>query len=132
MHKIPLYDLINCVHAFCIGFYLCFKQQYLGLNKFVMVSTSVKLALLSTFNVADANVAKAVFFPYCSFFIFFCLCNIQDCFTSVKLALLSTFNMADANVAKAVFFLIAHSSFSSTSVIFSIALQLVTLASNVQ
>jgi hypothetical protein len=27
-----------------------------------MVSTSVKLALLSTFNMADANVAKAVFF----------------------------------------------------------------------
>jgi hypothetical protein len=62
MHKIPLYDLINCVHAFCTGFYLCFKQQYLGLNKFVIVSTSVKLALLSTFNMVDANVAKAVFF----------------------------------------------------------------------
>jgi hypothetical protein len=46
--------------------------------------------------------------------------------------LLSTFNMADANVAKAVFFHIAHSSFSSASVIFSIALRLVTLASNVQ
>jgi hypothetical protein len=104
MHKIPLYDLINCVHAFCTGFYLCFKQQYLGLNKFVIVSTSVKLALLSTFNMAYANVAKAVFFPYCSFFVFFCLYNIQYCFTSVKLALLSTFNMVDANVAKAVFF----------------------------
>jgi hypothetical protein len=97
-----------------------------------MVSTSVKLALLSTFNMADANVAKAVFFLYCSFFVFFCLCNIQYCFTSVKLALLSTFNMADANVAKAVFFHIAHSSFSFASVIFSIALRLVTLASNVQ
>jgi hypothetical protein len=81
MHKILLYGLINCVHAFCTGFYLYFKQQYLGLNQFVMVSTSIKLALLSTFNMVDANVAKAVFFPYCSFFLFFCLCNIQYCFT---------------------------------------------------
>jgi hypothetical protein len=90
MHTIPLCDLINCVHVFCTGFYLCFKQQYLGLNKFVMVSTSIKLALLSTFNMAYANVAKAVFFH------------------------------------------IVHSSFSSASVIFSIALHLITLASDVQ
>jgi hypothetical protein len=62
MHKISLYGLINCVHAFCTGFYLYFKQQYLVLNQFVMVSISIKLALLSTFNMADANVAKAVFF----------------------------------------------------------------------
>jgi hypothetical protein len=67
MHKIPLYGLINCVHAFCTCFYLYLKQQYLGLDQFVMVSTSVKLALLSTFNMSDANVAKAVFFPYWSF-----------------------------------------------------------------
>jgi hypothetical protein len=90
MHTIPLYDLISCVHAFCTCFYLCFKLQYLRLNKFVMVSTSVKLALLSTFNMAYANVAKAVFFH------------------------------------------IVHSSFSPASVIFSSALHLVTLASNVQ
>jgi hypothetical protein len=90
MHKIPLYGLINCVHAFCSGFYLYFKQQYLGLNQFVMVSISIKLALLSTFNMADVNVAKTVFFH------------------------------------------IAHSSFSFASRIFSIALHLVTLASDVQ
>jgi hypothetical protein len=52
--------------------------------------------------------------------------------TSVKLVLLSTFNMAYANVAKEVFFHIVHSLFSSASVIFSIALHLVTLASDVQ
>jgi hypothetical protein len=51
---------------------------------------------------------------------------------SIKLALLSTFNMADVNVAKTVFFHIAHSSFSFASRIFSIALHLVTLASDVQ
>jgi hypothetical protein len=41
---------------------LYFKQQYLGLTQFVMVGTSVKFALLSTFNMTDANVAKVVFF----------------------------------------------------------------------